>query len=330
MSSPFTFGQSTFGGGDTFGGSAALGPSSYLSLAEAAAWGLTNVNTNQIIQASALIDAYLKRPEGLTWGPDSTGNPCYMTAAVQTAAFTLTAPIAPGQSVPVSLQGPVQMLQTGDVIVIDQPDGGLTEGCVIQTTTNPPNPSVSITLQNVLNDHVAGAPAALGLVIQEKKYMPASRPLTFMSRTPLMNVVSGVGRYGYGRRGDHADYNMEQFNLLAAVSKFGGPPVWELFQQGYPTDWDPETGQVWIPAGIMLAYYSEVKLRYVAGFPVGSVPASVKLATAQLIQAIIDNPGLGAMKSRKAGDSSFSMFAASNMSDDTKAAINLYAARAMT
>ncbi len=309
-----------------------LGPSSYLTAAEAAAWGLASVNTTQITQASALIDAYLKRPEGLVWAPDSTGNPCYMTAAIQTAGFTLTTPggILPGQSVPVMLSGPVQMLQTGDVLIFDLPTGTLTEACVVATTTNPPNPSVAITLQNVINAHEQGAPAALGLVISEKKYMPASRPLTFMSRTPLLNVISGVGRYGYGRRGDHADYNMEQFNLLAAVSKFGGPPVWELFQQGYPTDWDPETGQVWVPAGIMLAYYSEVKLRYVAGFPQSTIPSSVKLAVAQLIQAIVDNPGLGAMKARKAGDTSFAMFTASNLSDDTKAAINLYASRAMT
>ena len=42
-------------------------PSEYLTTAEAAQWGLPAVSTPQIIQASALIDAYLKRPEGLVW-----------------------------------------------------------------------------------------------------------------------------------------------------------------------------------------------------------------------------------------------------------------------
>lgn len=302
-------------------------PSAYLTTAEAAAWGIVNVNSNQITQASALIDAYLKRPEGLVWAPDSTGNPCYMVSPVPTAVFTLVAGISAGQSVSIRLNGPVQMLQTGDVLTLDIATPAATESCVVATTTNPPNPAVAITLQNVINAHLSAAPAALGLTIEEQKYMPASRPVTFLSRTPLLNVISGVGRYGYGRRGDHADYNMEQFNLLAAVSKFGGPPVWELFQQNYPTGWDVQTGQTWIPAGIMLAYYSEVKLRYIAGFGANAIPGAVKLAVAQLIQAMIDNPGMGAVKTRKAGDTSLTMFAASNLSDDTKAAIELYSAR---
>jgi len=256
-------------------------PSSYLTTAEAPIYGLTNFSTSQIIQASALIDAYLKRPEGLVWGPDSTGNPCYMTTPAPVATFELTAPISPGASVPVQMSGPVQILQVGDVILLDQATPSSTEACVVATTSNQPNPSPAITLQNVINSHSIGATAALGLAIEEQRYMPDSRPLTFLSRTPLVNVISGVGRYGYGRRGDHADYNMEQFNLLAAVSKFGGPPAWELFQQNYPTGWDVQTGQVWVPAGIMLAYYSEVKLRYVAGFAANAIPGPIKMAVVQ-------------------------------------------------
>jgi hypothetical protein len=302
-------------------------PSSYLTTAEAPLYGLSAVSTSQIIQASALIDAYLKRPEGLVWAPDSTGNPCYMTSPVPTATFALTSPISPGANVPVQLSGPKQILQVGDVVILDQPTSNLVEACVIATTSNPPNPSPAITLQNVINSHGSSAPAVLGLTIEEQRYMPASRPITFLSRTPLMNVISGVGRYGYGRRGDHADYNMEQFNLLAAVSKFGGPPVWELFQQNYPTGWDVQTGQVWVPAGIMLAYYSEVKLRYVAGFAANAIPGPIKMAVVQLMAAMNANPGLGAVKSLKAGDTSVAMFAASVLSDDTKAAIEPYAAR---
>lgn len=301
-------------------------PSQYLTTAEAAQWGLPAASTPQIIQASALIDAYLKRPEGLVWAPDSTGNPCYMTSLVPTATFALTAPIVPGANVPVLMSGPTQILQVGDVVILDIGNGA-TEACVIATTSNQPNPSPAITLQNVINAHNASAQVALGLTIEEQRYMPSSRPITFLSRTPLMNVISGVGRYAYGRRGDHADYNMEQFNLLAAVSKFGGPPVWELFQQNYPTGWDVQTGQVWIPAGIMLAYYSEVKLRYVAGFAANAIPGPIKMAIVQMIQAAAAMPGMGAVKSMKAGDTSMSLFAASIMSDDTKAAIEPYAAR---
>lgn len=301
-------------------------PSQYLALSEAATYGLSAVSSAQIIQASALIDAYLKRPEGLVWAPDSTGNPCYMTAMVPTATFTLNSAISPGSSVPISLTGPTQILQVGDVMVLDAGVTGSTEACVVATTMSPPSPS-GLTLQTVINAHAPGATAQLGLLIEEQKYVPASRPLTQMSRTPLMNVVSGVGRYGYGRRGDHADYNMEQFNLLAAVSKFGGPPVWELFQQGYPTGWDVQTGQIWIPAGIMLAYYPEVKLRYVAGFSQAGIPTSIKAAVAQIIAAANANPGLGAVKSMASGDTSVTLFSPSLLSDDTKASIQMYSAR---
>lgn len=301
-------------------------PSQYMTLAEAPTYGLSNASTGQIIQASALIDSYLKRPEGLVWAPDSTGNPCYMTSLVPVASFTLNGAIAPGVTVPVTLVGPAQILQVGDVVVLDRATPSLTESCVVATTVGPSN-QLSITFQKVINAHGSGATVELGLTIEEQKYMPASRPITFLSRTPLMNVVSGVGRYGYGRRGDHADYNMEQFNLLAAVSKFGGPPVWELFQQNYPTGWDVQTGQTWIPAGIMLAYYSEVKLRYVAGFAAAAIPGQIKMAVAQIVQAAQANPGLGAVKSLKAGDTSVTLFSPSIMSDDTKAAIQGYAAR---
>jgi hypothetical protein len=250
-----------------------------------------------------------------------------MVGPAPTATFTLTADIAAGSNVPVSLSGPIGILQVGDVLVLDQANSQAVEACVIASTTNPPNPSPAITLQKVINAHVTGAKALLGLVIEEQKYMPASRPLTFVSRSPLMNVISGVGRYAYGRRGDSSNYNMEQFNLLAAVSKFGGPPVWELFQSAYPSGWDVQTGQVWVPAGIMLAYYSEVKLRYVAGFPASAIPDAVKMAVASMIPAMIANPVKGNVKMFKAGDTSVTNFAASIMNDDTKTALAPFAAR---
>jgi len=301
-------------------------PSQYLTLSEAPVYGLKSVTDAQISQASTLIDAYLKRPEGLVWAPDSTGTPCYMTTPVAQASFTLAQAIAPGATVPVTLTGPTGILAVGDVLILDRKNTALTEACVVATTVGATN-QLSITFQNVLNAHAQGATVELGLVIEEQKYMPSNRPLTFLSRTPLMNVTSGVGRYGYGRRGDSANYNMEQFNLLAAVNKFGGPPVWELFQSSLSSSWDVQTGQVWVPAGIMLAYYSEVKLRYVAGFPAGSIPASVKFACARLIQAMQATPSTGNTKSLKAGDTSQAMFTASVLDEDTKASLQPYAAR---
>jgi hypothetical protein len=309
-------------------------PSQYLTVEEAPEYGLKTVDTGQIVQASALIDAYLKRPEGLVWAPDSQGAPAYMVAASPRLSFALTAPVAPGSNVPVQLSGPVGQLVVGDVLVLDRPEDpsdppnpNPVEACVVSTTTGS-GQSTQITLQTVLNAHASGASADLGLLIEQQKYMPANRPITRVSRTPLVRLISGTGRYAYGRRGDGANYNMEQFNLLAALSKFGGPPVWELWQQPLNYSWDAETGQVWAPAGIMLAYYSEVKLRYVAGFPAAGIPSAVKLACAQLIEASKAFGPMGDMKAFRAGDTQLARFTSSVLDADTKRMLTPYMTRA--
>lgn len=306
-------------------------PSAYLSVDEAPLYGLKAVDSNRIVQASALIDAYLKRPEGIVWAPDSQGNPAYMTAANPRMSFKVQGAINPGTNVPVTLSGPVAQLTVGDVLVLDRPttasQNSATESCIVATTTGPGG-GVSITLQTVLNAHADQATADLGLVVEEQRYMPDNRPITRSTRTPLVRLISGVGRYAYGRRGAGANYNMEQFNLLAALSKFGGPPVWELWQPPLNYSWDPETGQIWAPAGIMLAYYSEVKVRYIAGFQQASVPPIVKLATAQLIEAIKSMPQMGNIKSIKAGDTAIQMATASRLDEDTKRQLRPLVARA--
>ena len=304
-------------------------PSAYLlNATEAVNYGAaTGTTTAQIQAASSLIDAFLKRPEGLVFGVDQNGVPAYMLAQTATYAYTLTAAILPGSNVPVSLTGgPLGVLQVGDILLLDRPNlSAPTEACVVATTTGT-GQSTAITLQTVQFAHSIGAAAEYGMVIEEQKYMPDSRPLTTLSRAPTVNILSGVGRYGYGRRGDGANYNMEQFNLLAALSKFGGPPVWELFQSTYQSTWDVNTGEVWVPAGIMLAYYSEVKLRYVAGFAVNAIPTALKLACATIIQAVIANPRVGNVKSYRAGDTEVESFSASIIDDDTKKMLFPYAA----
>ncbi len=301
-------------------------PSQYLTGGDLATYGVPNATTNQIIQASALVDAHLKRPEGLIWVPDATGLPGWMAALAPTLSLALGAAIAPGSSVPVQLGAAAQQLSVGDVVVLDRGNNAAAEACVVATTTGP-NGALQITLQNVQFAHAQSATVETGLVIEEQKYMPEDRPITFLSRPVLARVISGVGRYGYGRRGDAANYNMEQFNLLAAVSKFGGPPSWELFQQPLYNSWDANTGQVWIPAGIMLAYYSEVKLRYLAGFSTTTLPSTVKQACATIIQASAGTQRLGNVKSYKAGDTQIEMMAASVLDEDTKAALQPFAAR---
>jgi hypothetical protein len=305
-------------------------PSQYLIGTDLATYGVPGANSGQVVQASALIDAYLKRPEGLIWSPDSQGNPAYMSSMSPLLSATLTSNLSPGAMVQATLSNNAKNLQPGDVLVLDRANAELVETVVIQTISLPNTTPVTVTFQQVLNSHSMNATADYGLVIEEKKYMPKDRPQTRVSRTPTMCILSGVGRYAYGRRGDAANYNMGDWNLLAALSKFGGPPYWEVFQATYPPAWDMTTGEVWIPAGIMLAYYSEIKLRYIAGFQASALPGCVKEATAAIVSALQATPGMGNVKKVQAGDTSIENFAASVLSADTKAALTPYGARAFT
>lgn len=303
-------------------------PSIYLQPSDYNTYGLSEkTDRGMITQASALIDAYLYRPEGLIWSPDYLGRPAYMAALSPLYSFKLAADISPGQNVAAQLIGPVDTLQPGDSLLLSKGTANKCEVTYItQTGVNPTTNTV--TLARVENAQLANTTVDSGMVIEEQKYAPKSRPIVQMMRTPLMRVVAGVGRYGYGRRGDGANWNMEQFNLLAAVSKFGGPPAWEVFDS-LLTGMDQSTGQVWFPAGVMLAYYSEVKIRYVAGYAYVNLPPQIKLATAQIAKALLARPSMGNVKMIKAGDSAVEGFTASALDKDVLKAIeglrvNLY------
>jgi hypothetical protein len=288
-----------------------------------ATFGVPNATTAQVVQASVLLDAHLRRPEGLIWVADGSGQPCYMQSLSADLTLVAAQDIAPGQNVGVNVTGPLLALQMGDVVVLDRLNPDICEACVIgQISGSAPGP-LNASLRSVMFLHESGCLMEYGLNILEQKFMPKDRPVTTLSRTPTIRVISGTGRYGYGRRGDAGNYNVDDFNLLAAMSKFGGPPAWEI--------WDPSnagidvgTGQLWVPAGIMLAYYSEIKVRYIGGFANANLPDAVKLATAQLVTAMMMNPMYGAVKSMRAGETSVQNFVASNLSDDVKGALMRY------
>lgn len=304
-------------------------PSTYLQSAEYEAYGLPSSTTAaQVQQASILIDAYLKRPEGLVWTPDAQGNPGWMAALTPRLTLNLGAAIEPGQNVTVAVTGGIQAVSVGDALVLDRTSSGpnVSEVVVVMTmTTTPP----TLTFKSVANAHASGATLDQGVVLKQHKYMPQGRPLTTLAYTPVMRLLSGQGRYGYGRRGESSRYMVDEFNLLASLSHFGGPPAWEAFPLEN-TGVDSETGQVWVPAGVMLSYYSEVNLWYVAGFAQGNIPDAIKFACAQLVKATAGLPAVAAngnVKSFKAGDTQIQMFAASLLNDDAKRELNPYRAK---
>lgn len=298
-------------------------PSAYLSGSDPANFGVPNATATQITQASVLIDAYLKRVEGLVWTPDSAGNPGWMVALAPRLTLTASAPIAPGANVVVPVTGGIQSISVGDALVLDRTNNSASEVVqVVSMTTSP----TTLTLATVVNNHNSGATLDQGMVLKQHKFMPSGRPITTLAYTPVVRLLAGQGRYGYGRRGEASRYMVDEFNLLASLSHFGGPPAWEFFPL-INTGVDAETGQVWVPAGVMLAYYSEINLWYVAGFAQENLPDAIKAACAQIITALTNIPQGGALKSLRAGDTQVQMFASSLISDDSKALLAPFRAK---
>ncbi len=303
----------------------------YLQNADLAAFGVPNATPDQIQRASAQIDAYTGRREGLIWTPDASGNPCYMVGLQPSITLTAATAITPGTNVVVTVAGPTTMIQVGDVYVIDIAAPAVTEALkVVSITGN------QIVFYQANFAHAVGAILAGGLVINEKRIMPQNRPITRVSRTPVANVLSGVGRYGYMRRGDDAIGSIDTYNLLAVMSKFGGPPAWETWTP-QANSIDPQTGDIWVPAGILLAYYTEVRIWYVAGWTYATLPYEIKQACANIVNSETALAGLpGTVQSFKSGDTALTRFQkiGNNVNsllidDDTKQLLEPYRVQVM-
>lgn len=293
----------------------------YLQPSEYAAYGVPNATAAQVAQASLYIDGYLRRQEGLIWSPDGNGDPCWMAGATPINTVTLGAGISPGQNVVVNVIGAKLGIQPGDILVADKATPSITEALQVIAKNGS-----ALTFKSVQFAHSGGAGLDAGLDIVEQKYLPKNRPITNLSRPPLQRVLSGIGRYGYPRRGDTASGNTDDFNLLAVYNQFGGPPAWEIFDPA-GCDFDQQTCQLWIPAGIMLAYYTEVRVRYIAGFSQANLPGEIKMACAKTVLSLANDPDLGPAKSYKAGDTAVTKFADTILSGDIQQLLNPYRAR---
>lgn len=306
-------------------------PSVYLQPADYATYGAPNATAAQVVSASALIDAYIQWPMGMLCVNDGNGLPGYMASMTPDITLASTASFGPGNGVQVPVTGPLSQLTIGDCVVLDRAHSNLCE--TVQVTgingqvatlggmsANQPT-GVSFT-------HASGCTMETGLVIAEQRYVPRGRSEVMISYAPVARVIGGTGRYAYGRRGDIGYSNMDDFNLLSAVTQFGGPPLWELWPANAPAGVDRQTGKIWVPAGVMLAYYSEVNIRYVAGFTYAQLPGAVKQACANIAVMLGLYPEMvGNMKSYRAGDTQIERFVASNIDADVKALLSPFRAR---
>lgn len=272
-------------------------PSIYILPDDYVTYGLPVTTTpEQIIQASVIIDGYLQRPEGLLYANDANGNPCYMINAKSSFVLNSVGSISPGTSVSVQVTGGTNMLEVGDVAILDIDNPLLTEACIVVSSTGN-----TLILKNVQFSHSAGVSMDFGKTILEDKNMPSGRPITTLSRWPIVGLISGCGRYGYGRRGSSWNSTVDEYNLLAAITTFGGPPIWEIFNAPL-AGIDPKTATVWAPSGVLLAYYTQIRFWYVAGWTYNNLPDEIKFACANILLAILNFPIYGNIQSYRAGD----------------------------
>jgi hypothetical protein len=245
-------------------------------------------------------------------------------------SFPVTGGIAAGQNVVVPLPTGLQLSitgQLGNVVILDrasatQGQAGLVEACVIGSMT-----STTLTLLNVRNTHATGVTVEFGLTIREQRTLPQKRSIMRLGSWPIARVHSGLGSYRYGRRDDQQGGLYADQSVLSLMQTFGGPPEWIPFDVT-AGDWSDITNEVWIPSGVFLAYYSDVRIYYVAGFSQANIPPLIKQVVASVITAKINTSDLtGGVKMARAGDTAIMRFENSVLDADTRAMLAPYRAR---
>jgi hypothetical protein len=302
----------------------------YLAPSELNTYGVSGATPAQILAASTLVDTYLRRPEGLEYLPDSFGLPCYMAALTPSITLVATGGLSPGANVFVPIAGASILSQyghVGDVVIVDrlsasQGKTGVVEACVISAITN-----TGITLANVANTHSAGVTLEFGLVINEAKSVPQRRSTIRLGNWPIVRIHSGMGSFRYGRRDDQLAGVWQDATFLAMVQTFGGPPLW--IQWAIPSaDFNGMTGEVWIPAGLYQANYSDVRIHYVCGYLKANIPPIIKQCTASIITAGINTSDMaGGVKVARAGDTALTRFENTVLDADMKAKLNIFQPR---
>jgi hypothetical protein len=104
----------------------------------------------------------------------------------------------------------------------------------------------------------------------------------------LSGIVGASGRYGYTRNDRSMAYPdlFSMLNPLNLTTIFGGPAPW-VAMDSTNADYDPRSGEVWIPAGLQLQRYSEVLISYNAGWNPLQMPAPIKHVCASIVKNLL-------------------------------------------
>jgi hypothetical protein len=124
----------------------------------------------------------------------------------------------------------------------------------------------------------------------------------------LSAVLACSGRYGYVRRDQSQTY--PDLNALInpqnLISLFGGPPPW-IAVDLTNLDYDPKTGEVWIPAGLQLQRYSEIIITYNSGYDPRYLPRAIKQACAAVTKNLMLRGGVTGIQGQSLGRAAFNV-----------------------
>jgi hypothetical protein len=283
----------------------------YLQPGDYAAYGVPDATAAQANSASALIDAYLGRPEGLIWSPDANGAPAYMANATPSLSLTGQA-VSPGSSV--TLTVPFAQFgnqNIGDVVILDRGNTNLTEACVVTAAGGN-----ALTLAAVQFAHAAPT-VDFGLTILDEAPIRPGATLVRTSKSPIARIHCAFARHGLGklpRQISDAGYGLEPFS--AALS-----PGWTRLDLTC-MDVNQGTGAILLPPFFLEAGNLEIRLRYVAGW--SQVPGAIAQACANLVRSAIDTPFSGDVKLLKSGDGTVERFSPGALDADARAMLQPY------
>lgn len=117
---------------------------------------------------------------------------------------------------------------------------------------------------------------------EERLEVPSDRNQVVLAATPVLKLLTAAGRYAYGRR-DRRSLNQVNYDYLAAIAVFGSPPRFVEIDTNQIEFYGP-TGEAWLPTGFFLINYTQVQIKYIAGFT--QPPDRVKAALAEILNSM--------------------------------------------
>lgn len=134
-------------------------------------------------------------------------------------------------------------------------------------------------------------PTLLAAPYTERIRLTAGTQTGRLSYGPIAagGLLSARVRYAKGRRGEYADFNVNQQMGMQIATAFGLPGTWSALDVT-TIDLYPNARELTFPANFLGLGYNEAEVTYTAGFV--TIPDQVKFACSQIVKNAQATPAL--------------------------------------